>query len=284
MSALSRTVLNSCLRSKAGQRLAGRHQGGVALLHLQRSRNGPSNSYLRSGSVQNTKHFEPQTSLFSRQFSSSAPKEETKEESTTTPEETNKEDLHIIIKNDEKVTGAAEKLEFQAETRMLLDIVAKSLYSESEIFVRELISNASDALEKFRYLSKSGEAATLTSADRPLEIHLGTDKHSRTFTIQDTGIGMTKEEMIENLGTIAKSGTKAFLEKINEARSGSGGAVDSSTMIGQFGVGFYSSFMVANKVDVYSKSSKSAVGYKWTSDGYGSNSCHNNILHALHKV
>ncbi|CAL8095531.1 unnamed protein product [Orchesella dallaii] len=173
------------------------------------------------------------------------------------------EDIHNIIKNEETVKGNAEKLEFQAETRMLLDIVAKSLYSESEIFVRELISNASDALEKFRYLSKTGE--NLTEASRPLEIHLATDKQSRTFTIQDTGVGMTRDEMIENLGTIAKSGTKAFLEKVKEARS-----TDPNSMIGQFGVGFYSSFMVANKVDVYSKSSQeNAPGYKWTSDGSG---------------
>ena len=172
--------------------------------------------------------------------------------------------LHNIIKDSEKAVGEVEKREFQAETRMLLDIVAKSLYSESEIFIRELISNASDALEKFRYLSLSGE--NLEKADRPLEIHLQTDKMTRTFTIQDTGIGMTKEEMIENLGTIAKSGSKAFIQNLKESKGGP----DPSNIIGQFGVGFYSAFMVAKKVEVFSRSSKpGSVGYKWSSDGTG---------------
>ncbi|ODM99213.1 Heat shock protein 75 kDa, mitochondrial, partial [Orchesella cincta] len=193
-----------------------------------------------------------------RNYSSSA-----KESEQLTEEAESKDGIHSIIKNEETVKGDSEKREFQAETRMLLDIVAKSLYSESEIFVRELVSNASDALEKFRYLSKTGE--NLIGADRPLEIHLATDKQSRTFTIQDTGVGMTREEMIENLGTIAKSGTKVFLEKVRESKS-----ADPNSMIGQFGVGFYSSFMVANRVDVYSKSSKENThGYKWSSDGSG---------------
>jgi len=124
-------------------------------------------------------------------------------------------EYHTIIKDEEKATGDADKHEFQAETRMLLDIVAKSLYSESEIFVRELISNASDALEKLRFLSLAGAELESTGLQ---EIHLRTDKQQRTFIIQDTGVGMTKDEMIENLGTIAKSGSKAFLEKIKELK------------------------------------------------------------------
>nr|QII15881.1 heat shock protein 75 [Aphis glycines] len=154
----------------------------------------------------------------------------------------------------------AEKLEFQAETRMLLDIVAKSLYSEKEVFIRELISNASDALEKLRYVSlKGGESHDLGS----LDISITTDKTNRKLTIQDTGIGMTREELISNLGTIAKSGSKAFLQNIQQSES-----TNLSSIIGQFGVGFYSCFMVADRVEVFTKSmNPHATGYLWKSDG-----------------
>ncbi|XP_027850854.1 heat shock protein 75 kDa, mitochondrial [Aphis gossypii] len=154
----------------------------------------------------------------------------------------------------------AEKLEFQAETRMLLDIVAKSLYSEKEVFIRELISNASDALEKLRYVSlKAGESHDLGS----LDISITTDKTNRKLTIQDTGIGMTREELISNLGTIAKSGSKAFLQNIQQSES-----TNLSSIIGQFGVGFYSCFMVADRVEVFTKSmNPHATGYLWKSDG-----------------
>lgn len=112
---------------------------------------------------------------------------------------------------------------------MLLDIVARSLYSENEVFVRELISNASDALEKFRYtIHTAGEnEKNYEQTDRPLEIHIGTDKSGMQLTIQDTGIGMTKEELINCLGTIARSGSKKFMEQIKE----SGGAVQNSDNI-----------------------------------------------------
>ncbi|KAL5241689.1 hypothetical protein ACI65C_009099 [Semiaphis heraclei] len=155
---------------------------------------------------------------------------------------------------------SAEKLEFQAETRMLLDIVAKSLYSEKEVFIRELISNASDALEKLRYVSlKAGESHDLGS----LEINISTDKTNRKLIIQDTGIGMTREELISNLGTIAKSGSKAFLQNIQQSE-----ATNLSSIIGQFGVGFYSCFMVADRVEVFTKSmNPHATGYIWKSDG-----------------
>ncbi|XP_015370475.1 PREDICTED: heat shock protein 75 kDa, mitochondrial [Diuraphis noxia] len=155
---------------------------------------------------------------------------------------------------------SAEKLEFQAETRMLLDIVAKSLYSEKEVFIRELISNASDALEKLRYVSlKAGESHDLGS----LEININTDKTNRKLIIQDTGIGMTREELISNLGTIAKSGSKAFLQNIQQS-----GSTNLSSIIGQFGVGFYSCFMVADRVEVFTKSmNPHATGYIWKSDG-----------------
>ncbi|XP_017787134.1 PREDICTED: heat shock protein 75 kDa, mitochondrial [Nicrophorus vespilloides] len=180
-----------------------------------------------------------------------------------------KEDYHTIIKDTEKPKGESTKHEFQAETRMLLDIVARSLYSEKEVFVRELISNASDALEKFRYLLLSSEEAkqTLQAQDRQLEIHISTDKQNRTLTIQDTGIGMSKDELISNLGVIARSGSKAFLEKLKDKNAA--GGENANNIIGQFGVGFYSAFMVADKVEVYSKSSTGDQGYKWSSDGTG---------------
>ncbi|XP_077293548.1 TNF receptor associated protein 1 [Arctopsyche grandis] len=178
-------------------------------------------------------------------------------------------DYHSIIKDDEKVKGPSDTMEFQAETRMLLDIVARSLYSDKEVFVRELISNASDALEKLRYISLSDgeEKASHESVDRPLEIHIATDKPNRILTIQDTGIGMTKDELVSNIGTIARSGSKAFLEKLKD-RSPDNSSM--SSIIGQFGVGFYSAFMVADKVEVFTKSSKSdSPGLKWSSDGSG---------------
>jgi len=147
---------------------------------------------------------------------------------------------------------------------MLLDIVAKSLYSEKEVFVRELISNASDAIEKFRYLQMTGEK--MDEPDRASEIKIVTDKAFKTLTIQDSGIGMTKEEMISNLGTIARSGSKEFLKDIQNS-----GKLDAKDIIGQFGVGFYSAFMVSNKMEVFSRSSQSgSKGYLWTSDGGGS--------------
>lgn len=175
--------------------------------------------------------------------------------------------FHSIIRDNEKVKGDADKHEFQAETRMLLDIVARSLYSEKEVFLRELISNASDALEKFRYTihTAGDKEGQYLEADRSLEIHIGTNKQDRTLTIQDTGIGMTKEELINNLGTIARSGSKQFMEQLKDSGS------NAENIIGQFGVGFYSAFMVGDKIDVYTRSSqKDAPGYKWSSDGSGS--------------
>ncbi|MBP6864008.1 MAG: molecular chaperone HtpG [Candidatus Didemnitutus sp.] len=156
-----------------------------------------------------------------------------------------------------------QKFEFQAEIKQLLDIVIHSLYTEKEIFVRELVSNASDALEKLRHLQ-------LTEKDihddaLPLEIVITTDDKAKTITIQDHGIGMTREELIKNLGTIAHSGSKQFLKALGES------GAKNSNLIGQFGVGFYSAFMVAKSVKVYSHSwKKDEPGHVWTSDGSGS--------------
>ena len=148
---------------------------------------------------------------------------------------------------------------------MLLDIVAKSLYSEKEVFIRELISNASDAIEKFRLLQLSGSGPLDLDIERIHNISIFTDKASRTLTIQDSGVGMTKQEMIDNLGTIARSGSKAFMKEMKEA-----GKVEAKDIIGQFGVGFYSAFMVADKIEVLSRSSvDGSPGHVWTSDGSG---------------
>ncbi|EAW85342.1 TNF receptor-associated protein 1, isoform CRA_d [Homo sapiens] len=172
--------------------------------------------------------------------------------STQTAED-KEEPLHSII------SSSTSKHEFQAETKKLLDIVARSLYSEKEVFIRELISNASDALEKLRHkLVSDGQALP------EMEIHLQTNAEKGTITIQDTGIGMTQEELVSNLGTIARSGSKAFLDALqNQAEA-------SSKIIGQFGVGFYSAFMVADRVEVYSRSAApGSLGYQWLSDGSG---------------
>ncbi|NWX38937.1 TRAP1 protein, partial [Steatornis caripensis] len=179
--------------------------------------------------------------------------------STQTAESKEEEPLHTIISNTENVKGAASKHEFQAETKKLLDIVARSLYSEKEVFIRELISNGSDALEKLRHrLMAEGKALP------EMEIHLQTDSGKGTITIQDTGIGMTQEELVANLGTIARSGSKAFLDALQSQ------AEASSKIIGQFGVGFYSAFMVADKVEVFSQSAEpGSPGYHWSSDGSG---------------
>ncbi|XP_068276206.1 heat shock protein 75 kDa, mitochondrial [Nyctibius grandis] len=179
--------------------------------------------------------------------------------STQTAESKEEEPLHTIISNTENVKGAASKHEFQAETKKLLDIVARSLYSEKEVFIRELISNGSDALEKLRHqLMAEGKALS------EMEIHLQTDSRKGTITIQDTGIGMTEEELVSNLGTIARSGSKAFLDALQ------GQTEASSKIIGQFGVGFYSAFMVADKVEVFSQSAEpGSPGYHWSSDGSG---------------
>ncbi|MEO6568583.1 MAG: molecular chaperone HtpG, partial [Opitutaceae bacterium] len=156
-----------------------------------------------------------------------------------------------------------QKFEFQAEIKQLLDIVVHSLYTEKEIFVRELVSNASDALEKLRHTQLT-EKEIFDDA-LTLEINVTTDDKAKTLTLQDFGIGMTRAELIENLGTIAHSGSKAFLKALGE------GGAKNTNLIGQFGVGFYSAFMVAKSVKVFSHSWRaSEPGQVWTSDGSGS--------------
>lgn len=160
-------------------------------------------------------------------------------------------------------TTTPQKFEFQAEIKQLLDIVIHSLYTEKEIFVRELVSNASDALEKLRHTQLTEK--DIFDDKLELEVNVTTDDKAKTITIQDHGIGMTKAELIENLGTIAHSGSKAFLKALSE------GGAKNSNLIGQFGVGFYSAFMVAESVKVYSHSwKKDEPGHVWSSDGSGS--------------
>ncbi len=155
-----------------------------------------------------------------------------------------------------------EKHQFQAEISQLLDIVIHSLYTDKEIFIRELISNAADASEKLRFLQTSG--AEIFQPERPLTISINTDDTAHTISSSDSGIGMTRDELIENLGTVAHSGSKAFLQQIKENAS-------NPTLIGQFGVGFYSSFMVGTKVTVLTRSYQpEETGWIWTSDGVNS--------------
>jgi molecular chaperone HtpG len=132
------------------------------------------------------------------------------------------------------------KIEFKAETKKLLDILVHSLYTSREIFLRELISNASDALDKISFESTKG--TDVEDKDLPLEIRINFDDKKNTITISDTGIGMTRDEMIANIGTIAKSGSEEFLKQLSENKE----AVNN--IIGRFGIGFYSVFMVAKKL------------------------------------
>ncbi len=160
-------------------------------------------------------------------------------------------------------TATPQKFEFQAEIAQLLNIVTHSLYTEKEIFVRELVSNASDALEKLRHTQITEKEIFDDKLD--LEINVTTDDKAKTVTIQDFGVGMTSAELVENLGTIAHSGSKAFLKALGE------GDQKNANLIGQFGVGFYSAFMVAKGVKVYSHSWRAAEpGHVWSSDGSGS--------------
>jgi len=154
-----------------------------------------------------------------------------------------------------------ETRSFQAEVSRLLEIVAHSLYSEKEIFLRELISNASDSCDRLRYAALTEPA--LTDGDTDYRVVLTPDKSARTLTVADNGVGMNHEELIENLGTIARSGTAAFVNQL------SGDARKDVSLIGQFGVGFYSAFMVAEKVEVLSRKAGESEGWRWVSDGKG---------------
>src|SRR5205085_3268317 len=161
------------------------------------------------------------------------------------------------------MTTNVETFQFQAEARQVLDLMIHSLYTNKEIFLRELISNASDALDRLRF-----EALTrpdLIAADDKLEIWIESDPKARTLTIQDNGIGMNRDEVIANIGTIAKSGTRELLQNLKEKKS----SEVLSSLIGQFGVGFYSAFMVADRVNLVTRRAGEDIATEWESSGDG---------------
>ena len=162
-----------------------------------------------------------------------------------------------------KTKEKQNQYEFKAEVKELLNILVHSLYTNKEIFIRELISNSSDALDKLRF--ESNKNTDIYQNDIPLEITLEIDEKKNLLTISDTGIGMTKDEIIKNIGTIAKSGSADFIKQLSKSKE------QANNIIGKFGVGFYSVFMVADKVEIISRSyKKNSKPIKWISDGLGS--------------
>lgn len=165
-----------------------------------------------------------------------------------------------MVKGGQSVTAQAETLEFQSEARQLLQLMIHSVYSNKDTFLRELISNASDALDKLRLEAYQDKDLEVDTSD--LHVELSADPVARTLTVRDNGIGMTRDEVVELIGTIAKSGTAEFLAKLKESQQ-------SDELIGQFGVGFYSSFMVADKVTLVTRKAGAADGVRWESEGEG---------------
>ena len=161
------------------------------------------------------------------------------------------------------MTTTAEALEFQAETKALLHLVTHSLYTDNEIFLRELISNASDALDHLRFDSLTN--SDLLEGNDRFEIWLEIDRATRTLTISDSGIGMSRDEVIANIGTIARSGTGELRRLLDDG----GSAAQAAELIGRFGVGFYSAFMVADRVKLRTRRAGIRVGVEWESDGDG---------------
>ena len=156
-----------------------------------------------------------------------------------------------------------EQKSFQAETKQILEIMIHSLYSHKEIFLRELISNASDAIEKLQFHSTTNDKI-LQHAGGELKIQITPNKEAKTLTISENGIGMNKEDIINHNGTKAKSGTKEFAEKIKKAKNEKS---SESELIGKFGVGFYSGFMVSDKMEVHTRKAGEEKGYVWTCSG-----------------
>ena len=155
-------------------------------------------------------------------------------------------------------------MEFKTELSQLLHLITHSLYSHREVFLRELISNACDAIDKIRFEALTDTSLLEGDSDSDWKISIAVDKEAKTLTVSDNGVGMDEAALIRNLGTIAHSGTKAFLARLKES-----GAKDNPELIGQFGVGFYSSFMVAGRVTVES-CMHGAPAVCWTSEGTGS--------------
>lgn len=189
-----------------------------------------------------------------------------------------------IVRNNVRFCSAAtpEQHEFKAETRKLLDIVTNSIYTDKEVFLRELISNSSDALEKCRYLQATN---SISGDGEPLGINIDTNTETNTIVITDNGIGMSKEDLVSNLGTIARSGSKQFVESLKDSGSGK----DAESIIGQFGVGFYSSFMVSEEVSFESNAAPvvdstevASSPHVWTSDGTGQYTITNSDSNLVH--
>jgi molecular chaperone HtpG len=163
-------------------------------------------------------------------------------------------------------TGPAERHEFQAEVKQLLDLMVHSLYSDKDIFLRELISNSSDALDKLRF-----EQLTRTElAASDLHIRIEVDRAARTVSVSDNGIGMTRDEVVQHIGTIARSGTREFLSSVNEAQKDAQNKSMPPELIGQFGVGFYSAFMVADRITLVTRRAGHTAATRWESTGDGS--------------
>lgn len=161
----------------------------------------------------------------------------------------------------------AQKHQFQAAVTEVLSLVINSLYSNKDVFLRELISNASDALDKRRFQAVT--SPDLLPAQTTLRIRLRADKKKNTLTISDNGVGMTESELVENLGTVAHSGSKAFVQKIKEAQqNGDGNGAPNASLIGQFGVGFYSAYLVGDRVEVISRAAGASEAHRWTSNGH----------------
>src|SRR5215467_4994094 len=160
-----------------------------------------------------------------------------------------------------RMNAEVETREFQAEARQLLQLVIHSIYSNKDIFLRELISTASDALDKLRMATFLDKELTADVSD--LHIEIAVDPPNRVLTVRDNGIGMSRHEVVDLIGTIARSGTAELLAKMKEAND----AAASRDLIGQFGVGFYSSFMVADRVELLTRRAGAAEGTKWESDG-----------------
>jgi len=203
------------------------------------------------------------TIFFALIFTSAWANDDDGEDAPATPEKAEGEEKftgHGVFSEEElEVLSTSEKShEFQAEVTRLMDIIINALYSNREVFLRELMSNSADALDKIRYLSLSDSAIL---GDTPeLEIKISFDTKKKTLTVRDTGIGMTKEELIKNLGVVARSGTTEFAEAV------AAGGKDPLSLIGQFGVGFYSVYLVGDRVTVASKSATDPVQHVWQSD------------------
>src|SRR5215475_13225474 len=161
------------------------------------------------------------------------------------------------------MNAGVEQLEFQAEARQLLDLMVHSVYSNKDSFLRELISNGSDALDKLRLEAFRNKDLDVDTSDLHIEIEV--DKTARTLTIRDNGIGMTRAEVVDLIGTLAKSGTAQVRQQLREAKN----AAASEELIGQFGIGFYSTFMVADKVELLTRKAGESDATQWVSSGEG---------------